>query len=126
MLAYSLVLPGWIASFARRWLGEPNVAWCWSYVMSKLVVRNLFIFVHLFLIVRGIQQFYYGSTVLNFTFFLYQFSISNRNERAQRDIKVLYSFSLAAALLLPIKILIEVKDLPTHRDSATLHSGVTD
>ena len=116
MLAYSLVLPGWIASFARRWLGEPNVAWCWSY----------FIFVHLFLIVRGIQQFYYGSTVLNFTFFLYQFSISNRNERAQRDIKVLYSFSLAAALLLPIKILIEVKDLPTHRDSATLHSGVTD
>lgn len=45
----SILLPGWIASFARRWLGEPNVAWCWSYVMSKLVVRNLFIFVHLFL-----------------------------------------------------------------------------
>ena len=39
---------------------------------------------------------------------------------------IVYSFSLAAALLLPIKRLIEVKDLPTHRDSATLHSGVTD
>ena len=33
---------------------------------------------------------------------------------------------IAAALLLPIKRLIEVKSLPTHRDSATLHSGVTD
>ena len=33
---------------------------------------------------------------------------------------IVYSFSLAAALLLPIKRLIEVKDLPTHRDSATL------
>ena len=39
---------------------------------------------------------------------------------------IVYSFSLAAALLLPIKRLIAVKDLPTHRDSATLHSGVTD
>ena len=34
--------------------------------------------------------------------------------------------SLVAALLLPIKRLIEVKGLPTHRDSATLHSGVTE
>ena len=39
---------------------------------------------------------------------------------------IVYSFSLAAALLLPIKRLIEVKGLPTHRDSATLHSGVTE
>ena len=39
---------------------------------------------------------------------------------------IVYSFSLAAALLLPISRLIEVKDLPTHRDSATLHSGVTE
>ena len=39
---------------------------------------------------------------------------------------IVYSFSLAAALLLPINIIIEVKDLPTHRDSATLHSGVTE
>ena len=34
--------------------------------------------------------------------------------------------SLVAALLLPINRIIEVKSLPTHRDSATLHSGVTD
>ena len=34
--------------------------------------------------------------------------------------------SLVAALLLPIKrLIIEVKGLPTHRDSTTLHSGVT-
>ena len=39
---------------------------------------------------------------------------------------IVYSFSPAAALLLPIKRLIEVKDLPTHRDSVTLHSGVTE
>ena len=33
--------------------------------------------------------------------------------------------SLVAALLLPIKrLIIEVKGLPTHRDSTTLHSGV--
>ena len=34
--------------------------------------------------------------------------------------------SLAAALLLSINSIIEVKSLPTHRDSATLHSGVTE
>ena len=34
--------------------------------------------------------------------------------------------SLAAASMLPIKRLIEVKSVPTRRDSATLHSGVTD
>ena len=34
--------------------------------------------------------------------------------------------SQVAALLLPINRIIEVKSLPTHRDSATLHSGVTD
>ena len=39
---------------------------------------------------------------------------------------IVYSFSLAAALLLPISIIIEVKSLPTRRDSATLHSGETD
>ena len=34
--------------------------------------------------------------------------------------------SLVASLLLPIKrLIIEVKGLPTHRDSTTLHSGVT-
>jgi len=42
-------------------------------------------------------------------------------------IKVLFIvLSLAAALLLPISRIIEVKSLPTRRDSATLHSGVTD
>ena len=41
-------------------------------------------------------------------------------------IKILFIvLSLAAALLLPINRIIEVKSLPTHRDSATLHSGVT-
>ena len=34
--------------------------------------------------------------------------------------------SLAAALLLSINSIIEVKSVPTHRDSATLHSGVTE
>ena len=34
--------------------------------------------------------------------------------------------SLAAALLLPINRIIEVKSLLTHRDSVTLHSGVTE
>ena len=43
------------------------------------------------------------------------------------NIKVLFIvLSLAAALLLPISRIIEVKSLPTRRDSATLHSGVTD
>ena len=42
-------------------------------------------------------------------------------------IKLLFIvLSLVAALLLPIKRLIEVKGLPTHRDSATLHAGVTE
>ena len=43
-------------------------------------------------------------------------------------IKLLFIvLSLAAvASMLPIKRLIEVKSVPTHQDSATLHSGVTD
>jgi len=47
--------------------------------------------------------------------------------RCYLHIKVLFIvLSLAAALLLPISRIIEVKSLPTRRDSATLHSGVTD
>ena len=50
-----------------------------------------------------------------------------KNSAWSSIIKVLFIvLSLAAALLLPINIIIEVKSLPTHRDSATLHSGVTD
>ena len=42
-------------------------------------------------------------------------------------IKVLFIvLSLVAVLLLPINRIIEVKSLPTHRDSATLHAGVTE
>ena len=42
---------------------------------------------------------------------------------------IVYSFMpclAAASMMLPISRIIEVKSLPTRRDSATLHSGVAD
>ena len=52
----------------------------------------------------------------------YSFRFSNETNKNRLG-RARNSFGLARP---PIKRLIAVKDLPTHRDSATLHSGVAD